>query len=256
DEPLRLVPEPMSRISIILLCLFTIFLFACGLGESNTPSTQSFASPSDTLERAPVRTSLLDGTPAPPPQVTGKYIFAPGDGSIWVQDPANGQPQPVIKPSPELFADSPNFSPDGKSFVYIHSSLTEQRTAENTVYQHTQDGTQYKPVAVPPSPKTSYNWPHYSWDGKWIYYTASYPVPPNKQHSEIQRIPVGGGKPQTVIDDARMSTESPDARRIAFIRFNFETFTGSLWIADIDGKNAKMILSDDVFIMIAAPQFS
>lgn len=192
----------------------------------------------------------------PAPQISGKFIFAPGDGSVWVQDPANGAPQSVLKPSPEVFADAPSFAPDGKSFVYIHSSLTQQGTAQNSIYRANSDGTQTKAIADPPDVKTSFNWPHYSGDGKWIYYTASYPVPPNKEHSVIQRIPVDGGASQSVIDDARLSTESPDGKKIAFIRFNFDTFTSSLVVADSDGKNQKVLVSDDVFITVSSPEFS
>lgn len=245
----------MFRI-LSLFVLSSLILVACSSGNSSTRSTEDFARPSATLERAPVRTSLLDGTPPLPPQVSGKFIFAPGDGSIWIQDPVNGKPRSVIQPTPELFADAANWSPDGNSFVYVRSSLTAQGTAENAIYRANADGSKNEPLAIPLNNKTSFNWPNYSWDGKWIYYTASYPVPPNKQHSEIQRIAVGGGEPQKVLDDARMSTESPDGKQIAFIRFNFDTFTGGLWVANADGSNARAILNDDVFIMISAPQFS
>ncbi len=243
----------MSRRLMILAVILT--LVSCGSGDS-TPATGDFARPSATLERPPVSTSLLDGTPAPPPQVSGKFIFAPGDGSIWIQDPANAKAQPVIKPTAELFADAPHFAPDGNSFVYVRSSLTEQGTAQNAIYRASNDGSQIEPVAIPPTPKTAYNWPQYSWQGDWIYYTASFPVPPNKQESEIQRVPAGRGNPETIIKDARMSTVSPDGKQIAFVRFNFDTFTAGLWIANIDGSSERELLNDQVFMMISAPQFS
>ena len=245
----------MLRNLSALVILFLV-LTACGGNDAPTPSPGDFAPPTATLERAPIRTTLLDGTAAPPPTLAGKFIFAPGDGSIWVQDPVNKQPNPVIKPTPEMFADAPNWSPDGKSFLYVQSTLTEQGTARNSIYRANADGSDIEIVADPPNNKTAFNWPQYSADGKWIYYTSSYPVPPNKLHSEIQRIAVGGGEPQTIVEDARMSTESPDGTKIAFIRFNFDTFTAGLWIADIDGKDPQLLISDDVFIMIAAPQFS
>lgn len=241
---------------IVSLALLFLVLTGCG-GDNATPTaTAGFAPPTATLERAPIRTTLLDGTSAPPPTLAGKFIFAPGDGSLWVQDPINKQPNPVIKPTAEMFADAPNWSPDGKYFVYVQSTLNEQGTAHNAIYRANADGSGSTLVADPPNNKTAFNWPQYSSDGKWIYYTSSYPVPPNKLYSEIQRVPVGGGAPQSIIQDARMSTESPDGKKIAFIRFNFDTFTAALWIADIDGKNPQMLISDDVFIMIAAPQFS
>lgn len=215
------------RIVLFLLCVCG--LFACGLPGSSAPAptTADFARPSATLERAPVAMNLLNVTPAPAPHVNGKFIFAPGDGSLWVQDPADGKPKPVIKPTAEIYADAPNFAPDGKSFVYIQSSLTAQGTAQNSIFRANEDRSGNQTLAVPPDTKTAYNWPHYSWDGQWIYFTSSYPVPPNKQASEIDRIPIGGA-PQKVVADARTSTESPDGKHIAFIRFNFDTFTGEL----------------------------
>lgn len=238
------------------LILFGVFGLTAACANANPPASNSFVRPSATIERPPIRSSSLDGTAAPPPQVSGKFIFAPGDGSIWLQDPASGKPTPIIKPSPELFSDAPSFSPDGKKFVYVRSSLNAQGVAQYAVYRADTVGSQNEPVATPPDAKTAYNWPHYSWDGEWIYFTASYPVPPNKQVSAIQRVPVGGGDTQTIVKDARMSTVSPDGRQIAFIRFNFDTFRSGLWIANIDGAGERELLSDQVFIMIAAPQFS
>jgi Tol biopolymer transport system component len=58
------------------------------------------------------------------------------------------------------------------------------------------------------------------------------------------------------MQDARMSAESPDGKRIAFMRFNFDTFSASLWVSDIDGQNAKNIMNDDVFLIISAPRWS
>lgn len=244
-------------IRVFLLALITLLILsACSSGAPNPTATGSFARPSATLERAPVSTPASRGTFAPPPALTGKFIFAPGDGSIWVQDPVTGTPTPVIKPSPDLFADAPAWSPDGKTFVYLQSNLASNGTSSSAIFRSNADGTDKTALVTPENPKTSVNWPHYSWDGKWVYYTSSTPVPPNKQDSQILRVPAGGGTPQTVVADARMSSESPDGKKIAYIRFNFDTFTAALWVSDADGQNAKTLLTDDVFIMIAAPEFS
>lgn len=242
--------------SLFILVIVGLLAAACGGDEPQGPGTQDFAIPSATLGRAPVRDSLIEGTPAPAPEVSGKFIFAPGDGSIWVQDPANGTPVPVVKPTAELFADAPQWSPDGKTFVYVKSTLTAQGTAQNSIHRANADGTNDVVISVPENNKTAFNWPIFSHDGQWIYFTASYPVPPNKQYSEIRRISVNGGEAVKVIEDARMAGASPDGKQIAFLRFNFDTFTAGLWTADIDGQNARMLLDDQVFIMISEPRYS
>lgn len=236
--------------------LLGVILVACGGDSTPTPNASAFPQTTATIERAPTRNSLTSGSSVPPPKVTGKFTFAPGDGSIWLQDPADGKPHPILKPTAELFADAPDFSPDGTHIVYIRSSLTAQGAAKTTVQIMRADGTDDHTLVEPPDRKTTFNWPTYSPDGKWIYYTASYPVPPDKQHSEIQRVPLESGTPQTVINDARSPTVSPDGTKLAFMRFNFETFSAGLWIADSDGQNARPLLADDVFIIVAAPQFS
>ena len=246
----------MHKFFLLTLATIALVFFAAACGGASTPATAPFARPSATIERPPVRTSLVEGTPAPPPTLTGKFVFAPGDGSIWLQDPANGKPTPLLKPSPELFNDAPSFAPDGSAIVYVRSNLNAQGIAQNAIYRTRVDGSLDEPVVAPNENKTSYNWPHYSWDGKWVYFTSSFPVPPNKQESAILRVPVGGGETQTMVKDARMSTESPDGKSIAFIRFNFDTFTGGLWIANTDGSGERELLNDQVFVMISAPQFS
>ncbi len=245
-----------SRFFFALLAFALLSGGALSCANPNAPAPDSFARPAVTLERPTIRASLLDGSSAAPPALVGKFIFAPGDGSVWLQDAATGHAQPLIKPTPELFADAPNFAPDGNSFVYIRSSLNAQGVAQSAIYRAQLDGSHNEPVLIPPDDKTSYNWPHYSWDGNWIYFTASTPVPPNKQESSIQRVPVGGGQPQTLIKNARMSTEAPDGKTIVFVRFDSDAFTTGLWSANADGSDERELLNDQVFVMISSPQYA
>src|SRR4029077_7068775 len=128
---------------------------ACSSFSQNPPATGAFVRPSATLERVPVGNPSGQPTFAPPPNRTGKLIFAPGDGSIWVQDPVNGSPTPVIKPSPELFSDAPSWSPDGKTFVYLESSLAANGTSTSSIMRANADGTNKTKLVTPDNPKTS-----------------------------------------------------------------------------------------------------
>jgi Tol biopolymer transport system component len=242
----------------VFLGLFSAMILcaASACANPNNLAADSFAQPAATIERPPIRVSPLDGASAPPPPLNGKFIFAPGDGSIWLQDAATGKANPIIKPSTETFADAPSFAPDGNSFVYVRSNLNAQGVAQTAIYRARIDGSRIEPVVTPTDAKTTVNWPHYSWDGKWIYYTAAFPTPPNKQTSTIQRVPVDGGPAQTLIQNARMSTEAPDGKTIAFIRFNFDTFTAGLWVAKLDGSDERELLNDQVFVLISEPRYA
>ncbi|MCC7165690.1 MAG: PD40 domain-containing protein [Anaerolineae bacterium] len=213
--------------------------------------------PNSTIQRAPPQTPVnLVNPPVNTLELPGKFVFAPGDGSIWVQDPVKGQPQPIFTPSPETFGDAPHYSPDGNRIVFVRSSLTDEGRAKNEIYSVAADGSDSTVMASPPNARIAFNWPTYSPDGKWVYYTAVRPDPQKQQLSEIQRVPVTGGNAEIIIDDARAVDVSPDGSKIVFMRFNYETFTAGLWLADADGKNARELLNDQVFVTIAAPHFS
>jgi Tol biopolymer transport system component len=192
----------------------------------------------------------------PPPHLTGKFVFAPGDGSIWIQDAATGRPQALVNPKSEVFADAPAFSPDGKRVAYTESKLSATGVAVNSIHLIDADGKNDRALATPPDVKTTLNWPVFSPDGKWVYYTSSFPVPPDSEHAEIQRVASGGGAPQKIIQDAHSASFSADGSQIAFERFNFTNFSASLWIADADGQNARLLVADDLFSIVMASRFS
>ncbi|MBI3740510.1 MAG: hypothetical protein HY257_01985, partial [Chloroflexi bacterium] len=76
------------------------------------------------------------------------------------------------------------------------------------------------------------------------------------QHDEIDRVDVNGGNVIKVLDDARDPNISSDGKKLAFFRFDYTTYLGGLWIADIDGKNARQIVENDSFIAISNPRWS
>lgn len=58
------------------------------------------------------------------------------------------------------------------------------------------------------------------------------------EDSSLWRIPVLGGTPRKLVDDAALGSVSPDGRQIAFVR-NMEFNHSDLWVADADGANSK-----------------
>ena len=221
-----------------------------------TPSKQFTTGPAAALSGTGTNPATLIGTPAPPPSLSGEFVFAPGDGSLWIQDAATGRAAALVKATAEIFADAPAFSPDGKWVVYVETRLSATGVAQNSIHIIASDGKNDRVLAEPPDIKTSYGWPAFSPDGKWVYYTSAYPIPPNTQHSEIQRISSNGGAPQAILQDARSAVLSPDGSQLVFTRFNFSNFSASLWTADADGRNAKLIVPDDLFAAVSGTRFS
>ena len=254
-----------------LLVILTLAFTACAPDPTATPTLEP--PPAATQPPAPTQLPTAAATEAPagaPPSAAvpsappaagtnaahGQFVYAPGDGSIWIQDAASGQARALIKSNASAFADAPAFSPDGQSVVYTLSVLSAQGAAQNTLHVIGADGNNDRLAVQPPDVATELTSPVFSPDGKWIYYTASYPVPPSQEHFEIRRTPAGGGAAQTVLTNAQTPVLSADGKRLAFLRFNFQTFAASLWIANINGQNPKQLLADNVFSIIATPRFS
>jgi Tol biopolymer transport system component len=49
---------------------------------------------------------------------------------------------------------------------------------------------------------------------------------------------------------------SADGNHLAFVRFDMNRFTTSLWIADAGGHNPQLLLNEKAFLAIMAPRFS
>jgi Tol biopolymer transport system component len=160
-----------------------------------------------------------------------------------------------VKATADAFAENPVLSPDGRQFAFALSTLKKDGTVQLDVRMANIDGTNVRPAAVGEYAKISFSFPAWSADGKDLYVTQSYPVPPAGQYDEIDRLPASGGTPKKVIE-GRAPSISGDGKRIAFLRFDFKTFTSSLWVTDIDGKNEKRLVDQDAFLTIFAPRFS
>jgi Tol biopolymer transport system component len=98
--------------------------------------------------------------------------------------------------------------------------------------------------------------PTWSPDGKSVLFTQSYPAEPSGEHSEIDRTGISGGAVERVIDNALDGELSPDGKRLAYYKFDEQSFALSLWIANADGSSAKMLLDTQSFSALQSARFS
>lgn len=108
----------------------------------------------------------------------------------------------------------------------------------------------------PPIPKIAFSYPIWSLDGKEIFFTQSFAVPPASQHFEIDRVSVAGGVARKVIDDAREAYPSPDGKRIVFQRDDFVALTSATWVANADGTGARRLIENGTFAYVFGARFS
>jgi hypothetical protein len=64
-------------------------------------------------------------TPTHQLNLPGQVVFAPGDGSLWLQNANGSNTHVLVKSTGESYAESPAFSPDGKRVAYAVQAYTQ-----------------------------------------------------------------------------------------------------------------------------------
>jgi eukaryotic-like serine/threonine-protein kinase len=128
-------------------------------------------------------------------------------------------------------------SPDGRYVTYFvgddkgRMGLWVQKVATSSAVQ-----------VVPPTEGLICN-PTFSPDGSYVYYCSSPPTG-NRNVARLFRVPILGGppEPQAIEDLDTAPTFSPDGKRLAFLRNNYEA-QRELRISNTDGTGQKVLVT-------------
>ncbi len=252
--------------ALALIALLMAVIAACGAPPTSTlvlPPTLTPVPPpikaQPTLPPATFPRPQVQGiepTPSGGLNLKGRFVFAQGDGSLSVEDAGSNNPRVVFKATAELYGDAPVFSPDGKQIAFSASAFTKDGAVLQDIRVMNADGTNMRVVATPEQPKITLGFPAWSPDGKDLFITQSYSVPPSSQHDEIDLVSAGGGALKKVIENAREAGISPDGKKIVYSQLDLNTYSSSLWIASISGSNPKQVLQTGVFAATYGARFS
>lgn len=146
-------------------------------------------------------------------------------------------------------ADHAVISPDGKFVIY--TSIVNGKTSVWRLDLGSSDNVQILPPAA-----DFFSIPVISHDNQFVYLSRNPGI--KRRELDIYRLPVGGGVPVKVIDQAQGTFSlSPDDKQISFIRcpFRKEDFC-SLYVADSDGKNERLLVTNPDPYYITDNQFS
>lgn len=153
-------------------------------------------------------------------------------------------------------------SPDGADIAMAFApAIPGSAIPRADLYLANGDGSNPQPLLEHSGLYESFDYPVWSPNGQWLYFTRS-DVFINEDQTfsdvilNIERIPAGGGQPEVVISNAEQPSISADGSRIAYLNFNLESYTRSLWVANIDGSEAVQVLPDYRFFDVASPRFS
>lgn len=140
-------------------------------------------------------------------------------------------------------------SPDGKYVVHVLSETGKQSLLVRQTLQ-----SNYVVIVQPA--EVVYRGMTFSPDGNYVYYTVQ---EGNNPIQLLYSVPVLGGSPRKILTNIDSPAAiSPDHKSLAFIRRNRGKNADSLIIADIDGRNERLIAerSGDDFFSVSGPDFS
>jgi Tol biopolymer transport system component len=231
---------------------------ACQSPAPSAQPTPPGAAPGLTIPPpvAAFQTTPLAGTPGKVLNLTGSFAFVGNDGNVSLQDANSGSTRILVPTGTQGYGQYPAFSPDGKTVAYSYSSFTKDGQVQSQIRVINLDGSNERAVVSPEDLKITVDLPAWSPDGKELYITQITPVPPSSQRADIYRVSAGGGTMTKVIDDAFEASLSPDGKKIVFQRVDFSTYTASLWIANIDGSDAKQLVDNATFAAMFGMRFS
>jgi dipeptidyl aminopeptidase/acylaminoacyl peptidase len=152
------------------------------------------------------------------------------DIDIWVMDPMNPKSARMVAQMEGGGWGPYGFSPDDKQLLLAR--FTSASDAEVWTLDLA-SGVKRKLAPNGTTPSTNYN-PHFSRDGKWIYYLSN----AGGEFIQLVRIPAAGGTPQVISHepwDVEDYDGSWDSRRVAYV--TNENGLAVLHVADADGSH-------------------
>ena len=250
-----------------------------GLPTQATPGASIFA-PSARPSAAGAAATPAAAPSAAPSSASSPVATGPGrllhafDGMIWAIDPLSGQGRSLTPDLPrDAYAGDPASSPDGNivAFTLIvvpapnPSAPPAQRVLPGSdLWVMDSDGGNRRQLFAHDRPGLLIEMPYWTPDGKSIVYTYSAPIiGPDGRYTgsvrELQRLDIATGERTTLVkdgEDAAFSTAG-GATPFAYILTDPQTFQQSLWVADLNGGNARRVVGPEAkFQTVNSPRFT
>jgi len=170
------------------------------------------------------------------------------DNNLYIYDLENDQISIII--DTEGLDYSPNFSPDGKSVVFVGSIITSQDDADWEIFTVNIDGTILKQLTNKNS--LYYSWPHYSNDGDNIIFSNNI-----NGYTKLYTMDTDGKNIVEITEGGEWQdwdgTYSPDGKNIVFV--SDRSGNDDIWVMPVNNPSAAINLTNNPAIDIS-PEWS
>jgi Tol biopolymer transport system component len=192
--------------------------------------------------------SVVSYVPSPDGTQIAFYTCCSGDDVMTIAN-ADGSGAEEVVPSPGLNAYGPAWSPDGTKLVYQERDGNGSRLGALVVVDlATDDRTQIVDFG-----DASAGWwftsPRFSADGEQVFYHQI--QSPGAFTSDVWSVPVTGGEPRLVVEDASYPVSVGDGSEIAFITPNSDDLGGdSIAVTRADGTGTPRTLVESQILIL------
>ncbi|HTP11828.1 MAG TPA: DPP IV N-terminal domain-containing protein [Anaerolineae bacterium] len=193
----------------------------------------------------------------------GHLVFIQSHADLVQLDLQSGQTSTLFHAPHNAWLAAAAVSPDGKQVVIAYASAPKnplQQIAYTDLDILSADGSDTPRVLVQRTdPKEEFAFPQWSADGRYIYYAHTIPDTTGlvvQYTYTIERVAYPAGQPQKLIENAIWPRLSPDGKKLAYVSFNPQIVENDLYIADVDGTHAQLVVPAGTFYAVDAPLFS
>jgi Tol biopolymer transport system component len=190
--------------------------------------------------------------------VPGRWLyvsFSPeGRSLLKTFEPATGRAAGFHLFPEGAYAGGPAVSPDGRRVAYSLYRAGAPGTTDPggaDLWLMNADASSPKVVVPHDAPGVSLGQPAWTADGRMLYFTRW----ALDGSARVERAPLSGVRHQLVVPDATEPAVSSRGR-LAFLRMHRTTYAPSLWLAALDGRDARVLVEHPMFLAIASPRFS
>lgn len=195
------------------------------------------------------------------PGLSGRLLYTSFDG-IFEYDMTSGESKQLFEVENFGFLTDAAWTHDGSQIAFTYSAPSEGgviSSGASDIYIMNADGSDVRTLIVDEATTSNLGDVFWSSDGQWLYFSY-YDFERDEDGFtymlQVQRAAPDGSGRAVVLEDGFQASLTTDDQYITFLRNDPQSFAQSLWVANLDGSDARELVPFDRFYAIYLPRFA